>query len=228
MCIRDRAKAQEKGVKLLLPVDAACVADFPDPIDAPVEVKIVPVTAIPADMEGCDIGPESMKLFADAVKASKTVVWNGPMGCLLYTSSSGSRNRYTKMTIVNSSNQTVRTDTWSYDSNGHLAGWTNSGNSNGYSNVLRLSSDNNIGAGNPLFDRHCGKFVTDDKITSASIKFQNDEVVEIRQNNQRISYTNQESMGMNSSNNLTRTFATYTDGGNFRYRTLVEYFKYKN
>jgi hypothetical protein len=35
-------------------------------------------------------------------------------------------------------------------------------------------------------------------------------------------------MGMNSSNNLTRTFATYTDGGNFRYRTLVEYFKYKN
>lgn len=65
---------------MLLPVDAACVADFPDPIDAPVEVKVVPVTAIPADMEGCDIGPESMKLFADAVKASKTVVWNGPMG----------------------------------------------------------------------------------------------------------------------------------------------------
>ena len=148
--------------------------------------------------------------------------------CIVNLTSSGRRNRYTKMTIVNSSNQTVRTDTWSYDSNGHLAGWTNSGNSNGYSNVLRLSSDNNIGAGNPLFDRHCGKFVTDDKITSASIKFQNDEVVEIRQNNQRISYTNQESMGMNSSNNLTRTFATYTDGGNFRYRTLVEYFKYKN
>ena len=79
-CKEMMAKAQEKGVKLLLPVDAACVADFPDPIDAPVEVKIVPVTAIPADMEGCDIGPESMKLFADAVKASKTVVWNGPMG----------------------------------------------------------------------------------------------------------------------------------------------------
>ena len=39
-----------------------------------------PFTAIPADMEGCDIGPETMKLFADAVKASKTVVWNGPMG----------------------------------------------------------------------------------------------------------------------------------------------------
>ena len=161
---------------------------------------------------------------------SKFWEYNGQnkVTCIVNLTSSGSRNRYTKMTIVNSSNKTVRTDTWSYDSNGHLAGWTNSGNSNGYSNVLRLSSDNNIGAGNPLFDRHCGKFVTDDKITSASIKFQNDEVVEIRQNNQRISYTNQESMGMNSSNNLTRTFATYTDGGNFRYRTLVEYFKYKN
>ena len=74
------AKAQEKGVKLLLPVDAACIKDFPDPIDAPVDVTIVPISAIPADMEGCDIGPETMKLFADAVKASKTVVWNGPMG----------------------------------------------------------------------------------------------------------------------------------------------------
>ena len=74
------AKAKEKGVKLLLPVDAACIKDFPDPIDAPVDTVIVPVTAIPADKEGCDIGPETMKLFADAVKASKTVVWNGPMG----------------------------------------------------------------------------------------------------------------------------------------------------
>ena len=73
-------KAKAKGVKLLLPVDTACVTAFPDPIDAPVETKIVPVTAIPAEMEGCEIGPESMKLFADAVSASKTVVWNGPMG----------------------------------------------------------------------------------------------------------------------------------------------------
>ena len=79
-CKEMMAKAQEKGVKLLLPVDAACIKDFPDPIDAPVDVTVVPVTAIPADMEGCDIGPETMKLFADAVKASKTVVWNGPMG----------------------------------------------------------------------------------------------------------------------------------------------------
>ena len=79
-CKEMMAKAQEKGVKLLLPVDAVCIKDFPDPIDAPVETTVVPVTAMPADMEGCDIGPETMKLFADAVKASKTVVWNGPMG----------------------------------------------------------------------------------------------------------------------------------------------------
>ena len=65
-CKEMMAKAKEKGVKLLLPVDTACVTDFPDPIDAEVETKIVPVTAIPAVMEGCDIGPETMKLFADA------------------------------------------------------------------------------------------------------------------------------------------------------------------
>ena len=59
-------------MKLLLPVDAVCIKDFPDPIDAPVETTVVPVTAIPADMEGCDIGPETMKLFADAVKAPRS------------------------------------------------------------------------------------------------------------------------------------------------------------
>ena len=79
-CKEMMAKAEAKGVKLLLPVDTACITDFPDPIDAPVETKVYPVTGMPADMEGCDIGPATMKLFADAVKASKTVVWNGPMG----------------------------------------------------------------------------------------------------------------------------------------------------
>ena len=79
-CKEMMAKAEAKGVKLLLPVDTACITDFPDPIDAPVETKVYPVTGMPADMEGCDIGPATMKLFADAVMASKTVVWNGPMG----------------------------------------------------------------------------------------------------------------------------------------------------
>ena len=75
------AKAKEKGVKLLLPVDAACIKDFPDPIDAPVDTVIVPVTAIPADKEGCDIGPETMKLFADAVKHPRPLCGTAPWAC---------------------------------------------------------------------------------------------------------------------------------------------------
>ncbi len=79
-CKEMMEKAKANDVKLLLPVDTVCVKAFPDPIDAPVETAVYPVTNMPADMEGCDIGPETMKLFADAVKGSKTVVWNGPMG----------------------------------------------------------------------------------------------------------------------------------------------------
>ncbi|MGM9558528.1 MAG: phosphoglycerate kinase [Oscillospiraceae bacterium] len=73
-------KAEQKGVKLLLPVDTVVADSFPSPIDAPIDVKTVDVTAIPADMEGMDIGEKTRELFADAVKAAKTVVWNGPMG----------------------------------------------------------------------------------------------------------------------------------------------------
>ena len=79
-CKEMMAKAEKNGVKLLLPVDTVCVSAFPDPIDAPVETVTVPVNQIPADKEGCDIGPESAALFAKAVKESRTVVWNGPMG----------------------------------------------------------------------------------------------------------------------------------------------------
>ena len=74
------AKAAEKGVKLLLPVDTVCAAGFPDPIDGPVDTTIVDSDKIPADKEGLDIGPKSRELFAEAVKGAKTVVWNGPMG----------------------------------------------------------------------------------------------------------------------------------------------------
>ena len=73
-------KAEQLGKKLLLPVDTVVAASFPDPIDGPVEVKAVSVDEIPADMEGLDIGPKTAELFADVVKAAKTVVWNGPMG----------------------------------------------------------------------------------------------------------------------------------------------------
>ena len=73
-------KAEKLGKKLLLPVDTTIAADFPNPIDAEIEVSAVAVDAIPADMEGLDIGPKTAELYADAVKSAKTVVWNGPMG----------------------------------------------------------------------------------------------------------------------------------------------------
>ena len=79
-CKEMMAKAEANGVKLMLPVDVAVAADFPNPIDAPIDVEIVPVSAIPADKEGMDIGTETRALFAEAVKTTKTVVWNGPMG----------------------------------------------------------------------------------------------------------------------------------------------------
>ena len=79
-CREMMAKAEEKGVKLLLPVDTVVAKNFPDPIDAPIDVEIVPSNAIPADKMGLDIGDETKKLFADAAKNAKTVVWNGPMG----------------------------------------------------------------------------------------------------------------------------------------------------
>ena len=79
-CREMMAKAKEKGVQLLLPVDTAIADSFPNPIDAPIDVEYVDVDSIPADKEGLDIGPKSAKLFADAVLSAKTVIWNGPMG----------------------------------------------------------------------------------------------------------------------------------------------------
>ena len=79
-CKEMMAKAEANGVKLMLPVDVAVAAEFPNPIDAPIDVEIVPVSAIPADKEGMDIGTETRALYAEAVKTAKTVVWNGPMG----------------------------------------------------------------------------------------------------------------------------------------------------
>ncbi len=69
-------KAEEKGVKFLLPVDNKVGDEFkPD-----CNFKVVPADKIPADYMGLDIGPETEKLFADAIKNAATVVWNGPMG----------------------------------------------------------------------------------------------------------------------------------------------------
>ena len=74
------AKAKAEGKKLLLPVDCVTIAQFPNPIDAPVETTVVDVDHIPADREGADIGPKTCELFAAEIKNAKTVIWNGPMG----------------------------------------------------------------------------------------------------------------------------------------------------
>ena len=79
-CNEMMAKAEKLGKKLLLPIDAVVAADFPNPIDAPIEVENVSVDNIPVDKEAMDIGKETAALYADAVKTAKTVVWNGPMG----------------------------------------------------------------------------------------------------------------------------------------------------
>ena len=79
-CKEMMAKAEEKGVQLLLPIDTVIAADFPNPIDAPIEIETVPSSEIPADKMGLDIGEKTRELFANAVKNAKTVVWNGPMG----------------------------------------------------------------------------------------------------------------------------------------------------
>ncbi len=70
-------KAEEKGVKLLIPVDTTVGDDFSNDCN----IKVVGRGEIPADYEGLDIGPKTAELFANAVKDAKTVVWNGPMGC---------------------------------------------------------------------------------------------------------------------------------------------------
>lgn len=73
-------KAEKLGKNLYLPVDTTIAKEFPNPIDAEIEVSVVPSDQIPADMMGLDIGTETAAKFADAVKSAKTVVWNGPMG----------------------------------------------------------------------------------------------------------------------------------------------------
>ena len=74
------SKAEEKGVKILLPVDCTKAKNFPDPIDAPIDITVVDADKIPNDMMSLDIGTKTAALYADEVKNAKTVVWNGPMG----------------------------------------------------------------------------------------------------------------------------------------------------
>lgn len=79
-CNQMMAKAKAEGKKLLLPIDCVTIAEFPNPIDAPIETVVVDADKIPADRESADIGPKTRELYAEAIKNAKTVIWNGPMG----------------------------------------------------------------------------------------------------------------------------------------------------
>jgi phosphoglycerate kinase len=74
-------RAKELGVEFVLPVDVVAGSGFPDlRAKAPTHPSVVPADAIPADLEGLDIGPESRKLYASKLADAATVFWNGPMG----------------------------------------------------------------------------------------------------------------------------------------------------
>ncbi len=79
-CKEMMEKAEKLGKKLLLPVDTVAGKAFPNPIDAQIETVEVDADKMPADMMGLDIGSKTAKMYAEAVKTAKTVVWNGPMG----------------------------------------------------------------------------------------------------------------------------------------------------
>ena len=69
-------KAEEAGVKLLLPSDVVCAKEFSNDT----ETKIVERDEIPSDMMGLDIGPKTVEAYGKALKEAKTIVWNGPVG----------------------------------------------------------------------------------------------------------------------------------------------------
>lgn len=85
-------KAEEKGVNFLLPVDTVITKEFKNDT----EFKTVPTMEIPDDWEGLDIGEESQKIFTDALKDAKTVVWNGPMGVFEFTNFAKGTNAVAK------------------------------------------------------------------------------------------------------------------------------------
>lgn len=73
-------KAELLGKKLLLPVDTAVADNFPDPIDAELDIRYVDADKIGESEMGLDIGPKTVEIFTEALKSAKTIVWNGPMG----------------------------------------------------------------------------------------------------------------------------------------------------
>ena len=121
--------AADQGVEIVLPVDVVVADSF----SADARHEVVAADAIPADMMGLDIGPESEKLFADALADARTVFWNGPMGAFeMEPFASGTRavaqalverTRDGAMTVVGGGDSAaaVRDLGWSDDDFGHIS-----------------------------------------------------------------------------------------------------------
>lgn len=86
-------KAEERGVKLLFPVDTVCGKEFSNDT----EMKIVDSKEIPDEWQGLDIGPESIKLFTEELKTAKTVMWNGPLGVFEFENFARGTNEVAKV-----------------------------------------------------------------------------------------------------------------------------------
>lgn len=96
-------KAEERGVKLLLPVDVVCADRFAE--DA--ETVTISVDDMPDAMMGLDIGPKTAKLYSEAVACSKTVFWNGPMGVFEMTAFEAGTRAVAEAVAENSEADTI-------------------------------------------------------------------------------------------------------------------------
>lgn len=86
-------KAEERGVKLLFPVDTVCGREFSNET----EIKVVNSKEIPDEWQGLDIGPESVKLFTEELQKAKTVMWNGPLGVFEFENFAKGTNEIAKV-----------------------------------------------------------------------------------------------------------------------------------
>lgn len=86
-------KAEERGVKLLFPVDTVCGKEFSNDT----EIKTVNSKEIPDGWQGLDIGPESVKLFTEELRKAKTVMWNGPLGVFEFANFAKGTNEIAKV-----------------------------------------------------------------------------------------------------------------------------------
>ncbi|MDD7588211.1 phosphoglycerate kinase [Bullifex porci] len=97
------AKAAEKGVKVILPVDHVCAAEFAENA----EPVLVDDVNIPSDLMGMDIGPKTVALIVEEIKKAKSVVWNGPMGVFEFEAFSKGTGEVAKALAVSNATSVV-------------------------------------------------------------------------------------------------------------------------